>query len=78
MRFPSNWELSTARAIAGLRFLVDHGVDAARVGVAGYAHLRPLAPNDSPTHRAANRRVEFVFTREVQQQEPDDEPQPSM
>ena len=77
VRYPSNWELSTARAIAGMRFLVDHGVDAARVGVAGYAHLRPLAPNDTSTHRAANRRVEFVFIRK-RPRESDDEPQPSM
>ena len=76
VRYPSNWELSTARAIAGMQFLVDHGVDAARVGVAGYANLRPIEPNDTAAHRAANRRVEFVFIREVEQ-EPDDEPQTS-
>lgn len=60
-QFRSNWELSTARAIAVMRFLVDNDVDASRVGVAGYAHLRPLEPNDTSEHRATNRRVEFVF-----------------
>ena len=64
-RYPSNWELSTARAIAAMRFLVDHNVDAERVGVAGYADQRPVAPNDGPENRASNRRVEFVFIREV-------------
>ena len=73
-RYPSNWELSTARAISGMQFLVDNGVEAERVGVAGYADLRPLEPNDSPDHRAANRRVEFVFIRELES-EPDDQPQ---
>ena len=63
-RYPSNWELSTARAIAGMRFLVENGVNASRVGVAGYADQRPLEANDSAEQRAANRRVEFVFIRE--------------
>jgi chemotaxis protein MotB len=71
-RYPSNWELSTARAIAAMRFMVDENVPAERVGVAGYADLRPLEPNDSETHRAANRRVEFVFIRETP---PEDSPQ---
>jgi len=64
-RYPSNWELSTARAIAAMRFMVEENVPAERVGVAGYADLRPLEPNDSESHRAANRRVEFVFIRET-------------
>ena len=71
-RYPSNWELSTARAIAAMQFMVDENVPAERVGVAGYADLRPLEPNDSETHRAANRRVEFVFIRETP---PEDCPQ---
>ncbi len=71
-RYPSNWELSTARAIAAMQFMVDENVPAERVGVAGYADLRPLEPNDSETHRAANRRVEFVFIRETP---PEDSPQ---
>jgi chemotaxis protein MotB len=62
-QFPSNWELSTARAISAMRFLVSAGIEPGRVGVAGYADLRPLHPNDSDDHRAANRRVEFVFLR---------------
>jgi chemotaxis protein MotB len=61
-RFPSNWELSTARAISVMRYLSERrGVPAARMGVAGYADIHPVVPNDSPEHRAANRRVEFVF-----------------
>lgn len=64
-RFPSNWELSTARAIAAMRYLVDAGVHADRVGVAGYADLRPIRENDTDEDRSVNRRVEFVFVREL-------------
>ncbi|MEZ5288943.1 MAG: OmpA family protein [Vicinamibacterales bacterium] len=62
-QFPSNWELSTARATSAMRFMVGAGIEPVRVGVAGYADLRPLQPNDSDEHRARNRRVEFVFLR---------------
>ena len=67
-RYPSNWELSTARAISGMRYLVGHGVDAGRVGVAGYADQRPIEPNEGPEQRASNRRVEFVFIRQVDEE----------
>ena len=60
-RFPSNWELSAARATAAMRFLVENGVQETRVRVAGYAHVRPLEDNGTVDGRAANRRVEFVF-----------------
>ena len=73
-RYPSNWELSTARAISGMRYLVEHGVDSERVGVAGYADQRPLAPNDGPEQRAMNRRVEFVFIRQVDEEDEESEP----
>lgn len=63
-QFPSNWELSTARAIAAMRYLVAYGIALDRIGVAGYGGQRPLEPNDSADHRAANRRVEFVFIRQ--------------
>jgi len=62
-RFPSNWELSTARAVATMRFLLREGLSAKRMNVAGYAHMRPVAPNNSSEGRASNRRVEFVFLR---------------
>ena len=62
-QFPSNWELSTARAIAVARFFLDGGgMQPKRVGVAGYGEYRPLATNDTPAGRARNRRVElFVY-----------------
>lgn len=61
-RFPSNWELSTTRAISTLRYLVDHGrVDPHRLSSAGFADTRPLVPNDTVEHQRQNRRVEFVL-----------------
>lgn len=60
-RFPSNWELSTARATSVLRYMVDHkGFDADRISAAGYADTRPVASNDTPEGTARNRRVEIV------------------
>ena len=60
-QFPSNWELSTARATSVLRYLVDHGsVTPDKIGATGYGQFRPVVPNDSVAHRAQNRRVEIV------------------
>ncbi len=60
-QFPSNWELSAARASAVLRFMSQGGLDPALVYIAGYAHMRPVVPNTTDEARARNRRVEFVF-----------------
>lgn len=58
--FPSNWELSAARAISVTRYLEEHGVAKARLSVAGYGEFHPLVPNDGAPGRARNRRVEIV------------------
>jgi chemotaxis protein MotB len=60
-RFPSNWELSTARAIAVLRHLIQSGVVDNRLRAIGYADTQPLESNDSVDGRAANRRVELLL-----------------
>ena len=63
-QYPSNWELSTARAISAMRYFVRADLmPSERLGVAGYADVRPVAPNDTPENRARNRRIEFVFVR---------------
>ena len=63
--FGSNWDLSTARAVSVLRFLTETlNIDSRRLSAAGYAEYQPLVPNDSETHRAMNRRVDFVFKTE--------------
>ncbi len=59
--FPSNWELSAARAGQAVRYLVEHGVPAGRLRAIGQADTVPIAGNETPGGRAANRRVEFVF-----------------
>ncbi|HEX2573956.1 MAG TPA: OmpA family protein [Polyangia bacterium] len=60
-RFPSNWELSTARAIEVTNLLITSGVRAQLLSAAGYGEFDPVAPNDSPDHRAQNRRIEIVL-----------------
>ena len=62
-QFPSNWELSTARATTVVRYLIAHTVSDGRLGAAGYADLHPVASNASAAGRALNRRVEIVFER---------------
>lgn len=57
-RFPSNWELSTARATAAVRFLTEQaGVAPRRAGAVGYGEFRPVADNSTPEGRAKNRRI---------------------
>lgn len=59
--YPSNWELSAARAAAVARlFIEEHDLDPTRVATTGYAEFRPLEPNDEAGRRARNRRVEIV------------------
>ena len=57
-RFPSNWELSTARALAAVRFLTERGgVDPRQLGAVGYGEFRPIADNSTAQGRARNRRI---------------------
>ncbi len=59
-RYPSNWELSCARATAVMRYLTDEmGVDRANLSAIGYGPYQPVASNDAPEGRAMNRRVEI-------------------
>ena len=63
-RFPSNWELSSARAGSAARYMISRNVPRSRVRAVGYADTEPIAANDTPQNRALNRRVEFLFVRE--------------
>ena len=63
-QFPSNWELSAARAISVAKTLTENGVDPARVSIQGNADYRPLYENTTPANRQANRRVEITLTKE--------------
>lgn len=61
-QYPSNWELSAARAAASARLVIERGgVDTNRIKAIGYADSRPLVPNNTEENRAFNRRVEFYF-----------------
>lgn len=65
--FPSNWELSAARASRVTRALLEQGqIDPTRISTRGYAHHRPVQANDTDEHRAANRRVEIRFFHQIQ------------
>jgi chemotaxis protein MotB len=67
-RFPSNWELSTARAISVLRYLSAlAGVETRLLSAVGYAEFNPLADNSTEAGRATNRRVDVVFQMEMEQ-----------
>jgi chemotaxis protein MotB len=60
--YPTNWELSTARAVGVVRYLVEHdGLDPTRVSAAGYGEFRPRRPNDTDANRQQNRRIDVVL-----------------
>jgi chemotaxis protein MotB len=63
-KYPTNWELSAARAINVLKYLVQYQVDEKQFQVAGFADTVPLYSNDTPEGRAANRRVDIVVLTE--------------
>jgi chemotaxis protein MotB len=61
--FPTNWELSTARAVNVVRFLAEKAsVPSKRLVAAGYGQFHPLATNANPAGRARNRRIEILLT----------------
>ena len=61
-RFPSNWELSTARAAAVVRFLQEEGgIPPERLSVSGYSFYQPVASNDTEEGRTQNRRIEIIL-----------------
>jgi chemotaxis protein MotB len=61
-KFPSNWELSAARALSVLRFFADKtDVDPRKLSAVGYGEYHPLVPNDTPENKRLNRRVDIVI-----------------
>jgi chemotaxis protein MotB len=60
-KFPTNWELSTARATTVVRYLQGRGVSPTVLSAEGYADFRPVSPNDSDEGKAKNRRIEIVL-----------------
>lgn len=67
--FPSNWDLSTARANVLIRYLTEElGLSQDRFSSTGYAGTRPIESNDSPKGQAENRRVEMIILRHISPQ----------
>ena len=61
-KYPSNWELSAARAASVARYFeTKHQIDAKRLEAVGFSMYRPVAPNDTPENKQRNRRVEIVL-----------------
>jgi chemotaxis protein MotB len=59
--YSSNWELSSARALEVVNFMIEKGMPAENVGAAGYAEFDPVADNSTPEGRAQNRRIEIMM-----------------
>ncbi len=66
-KYPTNWELSTARAIAVVKLLVADGVDANVLSAAGYGPYDPLASNATPDGQGKNRRIEITLVPHIPQ-----------
>jgi len=61
-KFPTNWELSSARAASALRYIIEQGgIESKRLKAVGYADTQPLVKNDTPENRKKNRRLEFFY-----------------
>jgi len=60
--FPSNWELSTARAISVAKIMMKNGISSDKINVAGYGEFRPLVANSNSKNREKNRRIELKLT----------------
>ncbi len=60
-KYPSNWELSTARASSVVRYLIELGAPRDKLVACGYADTKPIAPNETPEGREINKRVEFII-----------------
>ncbi len=69
-KFPSNWELSSARAARAARFLESRGIDSLRLRIVGYGLSRPIIDNSSEQNRARNRRLEIRFSPKLRIGEP--------
>ncbi len=62
-RYATNWDLSGARANSVVQLLVQWGFNPAHLTSSGYGEYRPIAPNDTPEHKARNRRIEISIIR---------------
>ena len=64
-RFPSNWELSSSRAVSVLHYFEGKSIAKERLQFIGYGEYKPIYPNDTVEHKQANRRVNIVILRNI-------------
>ncbi|MBI1175086.1 MAG: flagellar motor protein MotD [Sideroxydans sp.] len=69
-QYPSNWELSSARASSVVRLFIEHGVQSSRLSAVGVADNQPVVPNNTPENRARNRRVSVTILAPLAEREP--------
>lgn len=62
VQFADNWELSTARAVSVVHFLIDQGIDPQRLSAAGFGEFHPIDPSPTPEAYRRNRRIELKLT----------------
>jgi chemotaxis protein MotB len=67
-RYLTNWELTAARSAAIVRYLVEQGINPERLSATGRAEYHPIFPNDTPEHRAYNRRAEIAVIYTIEEQ----------
>ena len=72
-RFRSNWDLSTARAVEVVDFMIGAGMEPKRLSAAGYSDQSPVAANDTPENKAKNRRIEITLVPNLDDLPPIDE-----
>jgi chemotaxis protein MotB len=76
-RFKDNWELSAARALEVVHFLIDQGgMDSKSLSAAGYADQLPVSPNDNTENKQKNRRIEIVLQPNLEDLPPIEDPSP--
>jgi chemotaxis protein MotB len=73
-KYPSNWELSTARAVVVVNFMIESGMEPQRLSAAGFADTDPVATNDTPEGKAQNRRIEIELLPNLEELPKFDEP----
>jgi chemotaxis protein MotB len=67
MKFRSNWDLSTARAVEVVDFMIKSGMEPNRLSATGYGEYDPITANDTPANKAQNRRIEIVIMPNIEE-----------
>jgi len=76
-KFKSNWDLSNARALSVVQFMIGAGFPPTSVAAAGYGEFDPVAPNDSDANKQLNRRIEIILVPDLSELPSLSEPDPS-